>query len=242
MEDSPADREQIPPFPTRSKQEAEIQNPSRWWRLFAGGVAIAIALILWKVTPVTHWLTPSNLRSLKEHLGIWAPVGYIALYSLATIFAVPGTILTLSGGVLFGLFLGTLWTAIGATLGATGAFLVARFVAGDWARRQFAQGERWHQLSQGIREEGFWFALSIRLAPIFPFIAVNYLLGLTPISLSVYVLVTAIGILPGTFAYTWLGTSGLAAASGSSPWQLVGALTALAVLSALPLVLKRRKT
>lgn len=126
----------------------------------------------------------------------------------------------------------------GATLGATAAFLVARFVAGDGARAQFEKGDRLRQLRQGIEQNGFWFALSIRLSPLFPFIAVNYLLGLTPIPLSDYVLATAVGIIPGTFAYAWLGRGGLEAATGGSPWQLGGALAVLAVLSALPIVLK----
>jgi len=94
------------------------------------------------------------------------------------------------------------------------------------------------KLRQGIEQNGFWFALSIRLSPLFPFIAVNYLLGLTPIPLSDYVLATAVGIIPGTFAYAWLGRGGLEAATGGSPWQLGGALAVLAVLSALPIVLK----
>lgn len=161
---------------------------------------------------------------------------------MAALLAVPGTILTLSAGALFGAFWGALWSIIGATLGATGAFLVARFIAGDWARQQFEGGDRLRQLSQGIEENGFWFALSIRLAPVFPFNAVNYLLGLTPISLPTYVLATGVGIIPGTFAYAWLGQGGLEAATGRPPWQLFGALAMLAVLSTLPIVLKRWKS
>lgn len=231
----------------KSSSPAKNQPQSKKWQLLKlaiGATAIAAAILLFKLTPLGNLLNLSNLRAIKDNLGIWAPLAYIVIYSLATVVAVPGTILTLSGGVLFGPFLGTLWTAIGATLGATGAFLVARFIAGDWAQQQFEKGESLRQLSQGIEEEGFWFALSIRLAPVFPFIAVNYLLGLTPISLYTYVLATSVGILPGTFAYTWLGNSGLVAATGGPPWQLVGALAVLAVLSALPLLikwLKRRK-
>jgi len=199
---------------------------------------VPIALVLFKFPTVVSWLKPENLQTLKEQTGVFAPMGFIIIYCLATIFAVPGTILTLGAGAVFGPFLGTLWTAIGATLGATGAFLIARFVVGDWAKAQFEKGDRLRRLSQGIEQNGFWFALSIRLSPIFPFIAVNYLLGLTPISLFTYILATAVGIIPGTFAYAWLGHGGLVAATGSPPWQLVGALAMLALLSALPIILK----
>ncbi len=215
-------------------------NKQQWMRLVGGAVILAVALIIFKFTPVS-WLKPENLRSLKEQTGVFAPLGFIAIYSLATIFAVPGTILTLSAGALFGPFLGTVWAVVGATLGATGAFLIARLVAGEWAM-QFEKGDRLRRLREGIEQDGFWFVLSIRLSPLFPFTAVNYLLGLTPISLSAYVLATAVGIIPGGFAYAWLGYGGLKSATGGPPWQLVGALTVLAVLSALPIVLKWMKS
>ena len=218
------------------------QKNNSWIKLLIGIAIFIIAdFLILKYTPVGTWLRPENLQTLQQQAGIFAPLGYILIYFLAALFGVPGTILTLSAGALFGVFWGGLWTVIGATLGATGAFLVARFIAGDWARQQFEKGDSLRQLSQGIEEDGFWFALSIRLAPIFPFNAVNYLLGLTPISLYTYVLATAIGIIPGTFAYAWLGQGGLAAATGRPPWQLVGALVMLAILSALPIVLKRWK-
>lgn len=203
-----------------------------------GAVIIAVALLVFRFTPVTSWLKPENLQALKEQMGVFAPLGFIILYWSGTVLCVPGVILTLAAGALFGPFLGTVWTVIGATLGATSAFLIARFIAGDWARAQFEKGERLGQLIQGIEQDSFWFALSIRLAPIFPFVAANYLLGLTPIKLHSYVLATTVGIIPGTFAYTWIGQSGLEAVRGGAPWQLVGALAVLALASALPIVLK----
>lgn len=209
-----------------------------WVRLLVGVMLIATVLIGFKFTPIASWIEPENLRLFKEQAGIFAPLGFIVIYAIATIFAVPGTILTLSGGALFGTVFGTLWTVVGATIGASGAFLIARFIAGNWARQQFEKGNRLLKLRQGIEENGFWFLLSIRLSPIFPFIAVNYLLGLTPIRLQAYVLATLIGIVPGTFAYSWLGYGGLEAATGGAPWQLVGGLFVLAVISLLPIVLK----
>ena len=217
------------------------EKPNNSWIKLLIGIAIFMVadFLILQHTPVGAWLKPEHLQALKQQAGIFAPLGYILIYVVAAILAVPGTILTLAAGALFGVVWGGLWTVIGATLGATGAFLVARFIAGDWAKQQFENGDRLRQLSQGIEENGFWFALSIRLAPVFPFNAVNYLLGLTPISLPAYVLATFLGIIPGTFAYAWLGQGGLAAATGRPPWQLVGALAMLAVLSVLPIVWKR---
>jgi uncharacterized membrane protein YdjX (TVP38/TMEM64 family) len=226
-----------PNIPTENQPKPK--NKYSWLRLALGLFILLDAIILFKVTPAGSWIRPENLQLLKTQLGIFAPLGYIGIYFIATVFGIPGTILTLSSGALFGPFLGTLWTVIGATLGATGAFLVARFVAFDWAKRQFEKGDRLRQLSQGIEQDGFWFALSIRLAPVFPFNAVNYLLGLTPIKLPTYILATAIGIIPGSFAYNWLGQGGIQALNGGPPWQLVGALAALAILSAMPILLKR---
>lgn len=214
-------------------------NKQLWLRLLLGICIIAGAIALFKLTPVGSLLQPETLRSLKVQLGIFAPLAYISLYVVATILGVPGGFLTLTGGALFGVAWGTLWTVIGATLGATGAFLVGRFIAGDWARRQFEKGDRLSKIKAGIEDDGFWFSLSIRLIPVFPFFAVNYLLSLTPLPLPTYVLTTAIGIIPGCFAYSWLGRGGVEAFTGGTPWQLIGALAVLAGLSLIPIVAKR---
>lgn len=216
------------------------KRPQIWIRLLVGVMLIAAALIVFKFTPSTAFKV-ENLRLWQKEAGIFAPLGFIVIYALATIIAVPGSILTLSAGALFGIVFGTICTVIGATLGATGAFLIARFVAGEWAISQFEKGDRLRQLRQGIERDGFWFVLSIRLSPLFPFIAINYLLGLTPIGFAAYVLATLIGIIPGTIAYTWLGYGGLEAATGGTPLPLVGALGVLALISLLPIVLKRFK-
>ncbi len=117
--------------------------------LVIGAAVVAGAILIFSLTPIASWLRPENLRSLQEQAGVFAPLGFIIIYSIATVLAVPGTILTLSAGALFGPLLGTLWTVFGATLGATAAFLVARFVAGDGARAQFEKGDRPSQTASG---------------------------------------------------------------------------------------------
>ena len=225
-------------------EESKIKKKAKkpWLKLLIGAGVVAAAIIIVNQTGLTEIIQPEKLQALADQAGVFAPLGYILIYIVATVFGIPGTILTLSSGAVFGPFLGTLWTVIGATLGATAAFLVSRFVAGDWARQQFAKGDNLRKIQAGLEEEGFQYALTIRLAPIFPFNAVNYLFGLTPIPLGAYVLATAIGILPGTFAYSWLGRGGTEALAGGPPWQLVGALAVLALLSALPIAIKTLKS
>lgn len=219
---------------------------SPWLKLgIALVVEISVVVIVF-FTPVRGWLGLDNARTImhnfqtwRENLGLLAPLAYMLTYVVATVFAIPGSALTLASGAIFGAIQGTLWTVIGATLGATGAFLASRFFIGGKIAKRFDQGDRLGQLVQGLKENGFWFALSIRLAPIFPFNAVNYLFGLTPIRLSAYFFATFIGIIPGTLAYSWLGQEGAGALTGDARWQLFAALFALAALSAIPLLLKR---
>ncbi len=226
-----------------NSDESEVKKETKklWLKLIITAVIIAAVIIIINQTELTDFIQPEKLQELADQAGVFAPLGYILIYIVAAVFGIPGTILTLSSGAVFGPFWGTLWTVIGATLGATAAFLVARFVAGDWAKQQFAKGDRLRKIQAGLEEEGFQYALTIRLAPIFPFNAVNYLFGLTPIPLGAYILATAIGILPGTFAYSWLGRGGTEALAGGPPWQLVGALAVLALLSATPIAIKKFK-
>ena len=148
-------------------------------------------------------LDPALIESAMPGLGLWAPLGHIVLFALATILFVPGTIFGLLGGVLVGPFWGTALNLASATLGATAAFLVARYVAADWVRRK-ASG-RLDRLITGVEAEGWRFVAFVRLVPLFTFNLTNYALGLTRISLKHYVLASLACMVPGTLAYTWLG-------------------------------------
>jgi uncharacterized membrane protein YdjX (TVP38/TMEM64 family) len=146
--------------------------------------------------------------------GIWAPIGFILIYATAPVLFFSGAILGLAGGALFGPVWGTVCNLIGATLGATAAFLLAPIVAGEWVARR--AGGRLRRLTEGVTAEGWRFVALMRLVPLFPFNLLNYALGLTGISLSAYVLTSAICMLPGTIAYTWLGYAGRSAAVGDT--------------------------
>ena len=167
------------------------------------------------------------LQTWVESAGSAAPLVFIALYAAATVLFLPGSVITLAGGVLFGPVWGTLWSLTGATLGAALAFLIARYLGGDWIARR--AGPRLSRLNDGVAAEGWRFIAFVRLVPLFPFNLLNYALGLTRIAFLPYVLASALFMLPGALAFTWLGYAGREALSG-------GEGTVRAILIALALV------
>ncbi|PKO76533.1 MAG: sulfurtransferase [Betaproteobacteria bacterium HGW-Betaproteobacteria-15] len=167
------------------------------------------------------------LQSWVESAGSAAPLVFIALYAAATVLFLPGSVITLAGGVLFGPVWGTLWSLTGATLGAALAFLIARYLGGDWIARR--AGPRLSRLNDGVAAEGWRFIAFVRLVPLFPFNFLNYALGLTRIAFLPYVLASALFMLPGALAFTWMGYAGREALTG-------GEGTVRAILIALALV------
>src|ERR1700730_7228360 len=158
--------------------------------------------------------TTDSLSAWIGRLGTWAPFCYVVLYALATVAFVPGAIFGLAGGAPFGPLLGSVFNLAGATLGATLAFLVARYVAADWIGRKTAG--RLKRFVEGVEAEGWRFVAFIRLVPLFPFNLSNYALRLTRIPLHQYVLASLVCMAPGTVAYTWLGYAGRTALSGEA--------------------------
>jgi len=137
--------------------------------------------------------------------------------------------LTLAGGSLFGPVLGTFVNLTGATLGATIAFLISRYLASDWVEEK--SGGRLKRLKEGVESEGWRFVAFVRLVPIFPFNLLNYALGLTRIRLLHYVIASYLCMLPGAIAYTYLGYAGREAVAGGEGLIQKG-LLALALLAA----------
>ncbi len=178
-------------------------------------------------------LDPMLIESTMRDLGFWAPVVHVVLFALGTILFVPGSIFGLLGGALFGPVWGTVLNLIGATLGATAAFLLARYVAADWVRQR--AGPRVDRLIAGVEAEGWRFVAFVRLVPLFPFNLTNYAFGLTRIPLPPYVLASVVCMAPGTLAFAWLGHAGREAAAGDAT-AIRYALIALALLAAIALV------
>jgi uncharacterized membrane protein YdjX (TVP38/TMEM64 family) len=141
-----------------------------------------------------------------EGLGALAPVFFIVTYVLTTVLFVPGFILTLGAGILFGVVLGTATVSIAATLGATAAFIIGRYLAREWVEQKIQGRPKFAAVDKAVAREGWKIVLLTRLSPIFPFNLLNYAFGLTRVSLGGYFLASWIGMLPGTLMYVYIGS------------------------------------
>jgi len=178
------------------------------------------------------------LESWVSATGSYGPLVYILITTVTTIL-LPASIFVLAGGILFGPLLGTLYSLIGATLGAAISFLIARYIASDWIARK-SHG-RFKQLIDGVEAEGWYFVAFVRLVPIFPFFLLNYALGLTRIKFYPYIAATFICTLPGVAAITYLGYMGKEALGGGDGLiqKSLIALGLLAITAYLPRFIKR---
>ncbi len=194
-----------------------------------------------------QYLTLDSIRESKDSLKTFtdshyyqAVILYIVVYAIQTALSLPGAaILTLVGGFLFGSLLGTVYVNIGATSGATLAFLSARYLFRDLVEKNF--GKRLESLQAGFSENAFHYLLTLRLIPLFPFFLVNLASGLTRIPLATYVAGTALGIIPGSFVYSNAGNQ-LGTIAGlkdiASP-QVLGAFVLLGLLSLVPVLYRK---
>jgi len=165
--------------------------------------------------------------------GAWAPLIFIFIYIIATVLFLPGSVLTLAGGALFGPFYGTFYNLTGATIGAALSFLIARYLASSIVSER--TGGKLKQIINGVESEGWRFVAFVRLVPVFPFNLLNYTLGLTKIRFLEYLLATYIFMLPGALAYTYLGYAGREAVAGSEG-LIKTILIALALLAAVTFI------
>lgn len=145
-----------------------------------------------------------NALAWVESLGAWAPVAFIVIYNLATVLFVPGAILTLGGGVIFGMVWGSIYVFIASTLGAIFSFLIGRYLSRHWVAKQIEGNTKFKAIDQSVAKEGLKIVFLTRLSPIFPFNLLNYAFGVTQVSLKDYCLGSA-GMIPGTFMYVYLG-------------------------------------
>ena len=171
-----------------------------------------VVLALWLMTApasASGDFTPQNfLRDALaqiEGLGAVGAIAFIALYIAATVAFLPGSILTLGAGVVFGVVQGSIYVFIGATLGATLAFLVGRYVARGWVSKKIAGNQKFKAIDHAIGQAGFKIVLLTRLSPVFPFNLLNYVLGATQVSLRDYFF-GCIGMIPGTVMYVYIGS------------------------------------
>ena len=147
----------------------------------------------------------SNALTWIAQLGHWGAIAFILIYNLATILFIPGSLLTLGGGVIFGVFWGSIYVFIAATMGATFAFLIGRYLTRNWVTKKIADNSKFQAIDNAVAKEGFKIVLLTRLSPVFPFNLLNYALGITKVSLKDYIL-GSIGMIPGTIMYVYIGS------------------------------------
>ena len=147
-----------------------------------------------------------RVLSWVAELGPWAPFLYILIYVLACVFFIPGSILTLGHGVLFGVVKGSIIVSIAATVGATCAFLVGKYMARDWVAKKIRANPKFQAIDEAVAREGWKIVGLTRLSPIFPFNLLNYAYGLTRVSLRDYFFASWVGMMPGTVMYVYIGS------------------------------------
>jgi len=175
----------------------------------------------------------------ESHFALAVTV-FIFVYILQTAFSLPGgAILTLTGGFLFGSLMGTFIVNIGATAGATLAFLAARYILRDWVEKKF--GDRLDAIQSGFAQNAFSYLMTLRLIPAFPFFLVNLVSGLTRVNLGTYIMATSLGIIPGSFVFAFagrqLGSINSLSEIASPPVLL--AFTLLGLLALMPIAYRK---
>jgi pyruvate/2-oxoglutarate dehydrogenase complex dihydrolipoamide dehydrogenase (E3) component/uncharacterized membrane protein YdjX (TVP38/TMEM64 family) len=214
------------------------------FRKLALVVALGLAIVAFYAFDLGQYL---NLQTLKDKQAaikafhadnpFLSSAVYFVIYVLATALSIPGAVLlTLAGGAVFGLFWGTVIISFASSIGATLAFLMSRFLLRDWVTRRF--GQRLAAIDQGVRREGAFYLFTLRLVPVFPFILINQLLGLTAMKARTFYWVSQLGMLAGTVVYVNAGTQ-LGRLDSLSGILSPGLLGAFALLGVFPLLARK---
>ncbi|MGB8691858.1 MAG: TVP38/TMEM64 family protein [Microcoleus sp.] len=174
-------------------------------RLLFFSIALFLALLILATKSSYVQDCCRNVLMRIEDLGTWRPIAFVITYNLATILFIPGSVLTLGGGVLFGLWWGSIYVFVAATLGATFAFLIGRYLSRDRVVKYMEAHPKFQALDRAVSQEGLKIVFLTRLCPLFPFNLLNYALGITQVSLKDYIL-GSFGMIPGTVMYVYSGS------------------------------------
>ncbi len=196
----------------------------RWIAL--GGFVVALIVAV-RLLPVAQWV--QAFEAWVRGKGVWGGVLFGLVYVAGALVFVPGWIMTIGAGLVFGAFWGTVVVSLSSTVGAAGAFLIARYLARARVEAFAKRSDRYRAIEAAIREKGWRVVFLLRLSPLVPYNLSNYLYGLTPLRFWPYVLASWAGMLPATVFYVSLGAAGHAATGGHgrarSPleWALIAA-------------------
>jgi uncharacterized membrane protein YdjX (TVP38/TMEM64 family) len=214
---------QTPSTSMPHKSSVPVRYGLRWQWLFYLGAAVLL------LAAARYFNVQDLLKQALDwvgRLGPWGPAIFIAIYVVATVLLIPGSVLTLGAGAVFGLIRGTLIVSVASTLAATAAFLIGRYLARAAVARRIEGNEKFAAVDRAVAAEGWKVVFLTRLSPVFPFTLLNYAFGLTQVKLLHYVLASWIGMLPGTVMYVYLGSLAQAASGERSrttgEWILYG--------------------
>ena len=200
------------------------------WRL---AIFVIVALALFTAglfLPVREWFIV--FRDWVEQQGVWGAVCFGLVYVVCTVLFVPGSILTLGAGAIYGPVWGTILISLASTTGAACAFLVGRYLARDQVQAWVQSNPRFAALDSAIARKGGWIVFLLRLSPVFPFNLLNYALGLTGVRFSTYVLASWVGMIPGTIAFVLIGYAGQQALAGEQKlWYWIVAAGATLIVT-----------
>jgi len=183
-------------------------------RLTAAVLIITAAVILFRVFDLSSRLT--DMLIWIKGLGWMGIVVYFFLYIAACIFVVPGSVLSLGAGFIYGVIQGSLMVSVSSTAGASAAFILGRYLARSRIERKVAGNPSFMEIDSSIKNKGWKIVMLLRLSPVFPFNTLNYVLGLTGVRFIDYVLASWIGMIPGTVMYVYIGSAAGSLASISS--------------------------
>lgn len=186
-------------------EQAPVAARRGAYRLLLFAAVLGLLFAALKFLPLGDYVV--RFLEYVQSLGAWGPLVLAVVYVVATVLMVPGTILTLGAGFVFGVLVGTIAVSAGSVLGAVAALLVGRWVAKPLIERKAEQYPRFAAVSRAVEQSGFQIVLLTRLSPVFPFNALNYLFSVTGVSLRDYTLGSFLGMLPGTIMYVYFGAS-----------------------------------
>ena len=212
-----------------------------YWTWIAVGALVSALILAWILLPIKEWV--GSFQGWIKDLGAWGALLFAGIYILATVLLVPVSVLTIVAGLAFGLGLGFALVVISATIGATLAFLVSRYLVHDLVKVLVEKRPRFKAVNEAVSKEGWKIVGLLRLSPLVPFNLQNYFYGITDIKLLHYVPATFVGIMPGTMLYVYLGAVGRVASSdgrGMLEWGFFAA-GLIATLVVAVLVTKRAK-
>lgn len=186
--------------PTQSRVSRKIKHLFRYLLV---ATLVAIVIVAAKYFNVQELIKTALVWI--DNLGYWKLLAFIVIYNLATVLFVPGSIVTMGGGAIFGVFWGSIYVFVASTMGAISAFLIGRYLSRDWVAKQLESHPKFKAIDEAVAREGFKIVFLTRLSPVFPFNLLNYAFGITQVSLKDYCL-GSIGMIPGTVMYVYLGS------------------------------------